>query len=150
MGPSLSRTYPFMAISGIQRPEISTTKKHDPLPFAYLKVLMSSTRKRKSLGSSEEKGRGNIGKKILKDQKTDIDGASPCCISHRFHPAEIPRVRSALLKWYDANKRELPWRTIAQTETRPDVRGYSVWVSGLITTTFVRISFEKNHSFATR
>ena len=106
--------------------------------------MSSSTRKRKSLGSSEEKGRGNIGKKIPKDQKTNIDGASPCCISHRFDPTEIPRVRSALLKWYDANKRELPWRTIAQTETRPDVRGYSVWVSGLITKTFfVRISFGK-------
>ena len=53
------------------------------------------------------------------------------CPSHFFssEAAEIDTVRKALLKWYDANRRTLPWRSVAETETDPDVRGYSVWVS---------------------
>ena len=36
LGPSLSKAYPFMVISGIQRPELSTTKKWS-LTFCLLK-----------------------------------------------------------------------------------------------------------------
>ena len=37
--------------------------------------------------------------------------------------------RAALLSWYDASCRTLPWRTAAKEEEDPDIRGYRVWVS---------------------
>lgn len=54
---------------------------------------------------------------------------SSSCPVHHFPSEEIDQVRRALLDWYDANRRELPWRSVAEAEKDPDVRGYSVWVS---------------------
>ncbi|XP_046566760.1 adenine DNA glycosylase-like isoform X1 [Haliotis rubra] len=47
---------------------------------------------------------------------------------HDFKVEEISAVRENLLAWYDANKRDLPWRKMA---TRSDLnqRAYAVWVS---------------------
>src|SRR6266516_4602048 len=44
----------------------------------------------------------------------------------RLHlgPRQLPRLRGALLSWYDKNKRDLPWR-----ETRDP---YHVWVSEIM------------------
>lgn len=61
-----------------------------------------------------------------------------CKISHRFNLKdgnhEINSIRENLLKWYRANKRTLPWRTIASKgdEIDDDIRGYSVWVSEIM------------------
>ncbi|KAK2898412.1 hypothetical protein Q8A67_009830 [Cirrhinus molitorella] len=52
---------------------------------------------------------------------------------HFFHdPNEISLFRSQLLQWYDQNKRELPWRTLAVTESDVNIRTYGVWVSEIM------------------
>ncbi|RXN34560.1 adenine DNA glycosylase-like protein [Labeo rohita] len=52
---------------------------------------------------------------------------------HFFHdPTEISLFRSQLLQWYDQNKRELPWRTLAMTEPDVNIRTYGVWVSEIM------------------
>uniref|UniRef100_A0AAY5F3F4 Adenine DNA glycosylase n=1 Tax=Electrophorus electricus TaxID=8005 RepID=A0AAY5F3F4_ELEEL len=49
---------------------------------------------------------------------------------HFFNePAEVSLFRSRLLRWYDQSKRDLPWRTVAMTETDANIRTYAVWVS---------------------
>ena len=45
---------------------------------------------------------------------------------------DTSKYRELLLKWYDANCRTLPWRTVAKQETDPNVRGYQVWVSEIM------------------
>ncbi|KAM4548512.1 adenine DNA glycosylase [Odontesthes bonariensis] len=52
---------------------------------------------------------------------------------HSFsEPADVVRLRSQLLSWYDEEKRELPWRTLAVTESDPNIRTYAVWVSEIM------------------
>ncbi|CAL9696346.1 unnamed protein product [Knipowitschia caucasica] len=46
--------------------------------------------------------------------------------------AEVVSLRSNLLKWYDDEKRELPWRTLAITEEDLNIRTYAVWVSEIM------------------
>ncbi|XP_024909230.1 adenine DNA glycosylase, partial [Cynoglossus semilaevis] len=54
----------------------------------------------------------------------------------RYHtfsdPAHIELLRSQLLTWYDEEKRELPWRSLALTEPDVDIRTYGVWVSEIM------------------
>jgi A/G-specific adenine glycosylase len=45
----------------------------------------------------------------------------------RVNPADAPAVRAALLDWYDAHARRLPWRTPPGAAERPDP--YRVWLS---------------------
>lgn len=64
-----------------------------------------------------------------------------------FDSAEqIQSIRAQLLKWYDENQRELPWRTRAKTneerriksikddgdEEATNLVGYAVWVSEIM------------------
>ncbi|XP_054995367.1 adenine DNA glycosylase isoform X2 [Sorex araneus] len=49
---------------------------------------------------------------------------------HLFRdPAEVTSFRERLLRWYDREKRDLPWRRKAEGEVDPDRRAYAVWVS---------------------
>ncbi|KAJ9548808.1 hypothetical protein OSB04_021351 [Centaurea solstitialis] len=50
---------------------------------------------------------------------------------------EVGGIRASLLKWYDANKRDLPWRRInhdddGDDETERDRKAYGVWVSEIM------------------
>lgn len=49
--------------------------------------------------------------------------------SHYFRDEEVESFRKKILLWYDLNKRELPWRSIAATEADANRRAYAVWVS---------------------
>ncbi|XP_072129768.1 adenine DNA glycosylase-like [Mobula birostris] len=52
---------------------------------------------------------------------------------HSFKdPGEIYSIREKLLSWYDKSKRELPWRTVAMTESNLNKRAYAVWVSEIM------------------
>uniref|UniRef100_A0A671UR16 Adenine DNA glycosylase n=1 Tax=Sparus aurata TaxID=8175 RepID=A0A671UR16_SPAAU len=52
---------------------------------------------------------------------------------HTFHDAaDVVLLRSQLLRWYDKEKRELPWRTLAETESDLNIRTYGVWVSEIM------------------
>ncbi|CAJ1060367.1 adenine DNA glycosylase isoform X1 [Xyrichtys novacula] len=52
---------------------------------------------------------------------------------HTFpDPADVVLLRSHLLNWYDKEKRELPWRTLAVTESDLNIRTYAVWVSEIM------------------
>ncbi|KAL9259719.1 Adenine DNA glycosylase-like protein [Drosera capensis] len=51
-----------------------------------------------------------------------------------FKEAEIIEIRASLLKWYDENRRDLPWRRgkeeiIEEEEVEVEKRAYGVWVS---------------------
>ncbi|XP_004699745.1 adenine DNA glycosylase [Echinops telfairi] len=43
--------------------------------------------------------------------------------------AEVKAFREGLLRWYDREKRDLPWRRLAESEVDGDRRAYAVWVS---------------------
>ncbi|XP_054764333.2 adenine DNA glycosylase-like [Lytechinus pictus] len=49
---------------------------------------------------------------------------------HRFSETEIESLRKKLLKWYDANKRDLPWRNIKGEDTNHNA--YAIWVSEIM------------------
>ncbi|XP_053549548.1 adenine DNA glycosylase isoform X2 [Bombina bombina] len=51
---------------------------------------------------------------------------------HCFITEETKILRENLLVWYDQNKRELPWRTLACSESDLDRRAYGVWVSEIM------------------
>lgn len=50
---------------------------------------------------------------------------------HQFSKEEVTQVRQDLIEWYSKNKRDLPWRKLAQ---HPDAnqRAYAVWVSEIM------------------
>ncbi|XP_078441621.1 hhH-GPD base excision DNA repair family protein [Wolffia australiana] len=48
-----------------------------------------------------------------------------------FSSGEISKARAALLQWYDANQRTLPWRTAARCGSDGN-RAYAVWVSEIM------------------
>ncbi|XP_040264114.1 adenine DNA glycosylase isoform X2 [Bufo bufo] len=48
---------------------------------------------------------------------------------HTFTSEETATLRKNLLTWYNRRKRDLPWRTLADTELDMDRRAYGVWVS---------------------
>ncbi|KAM8789462.1 adenine DNA glycosylase isoform 1-T1 [Rhynchonycteris naso] len=49
---------------------------------------------------------------------------------HQFRDtAEVTVFRESLLSWYDREKRDLPWRRLAEDEVDLDRRAYAVWVS---------------------
>ena len=54
------------------------------------------------------------------------------CHTFKTDDGEIETVRENLLKWFSANSRTLPWRSIAKDEADPNIRGYSVWVSEIM------------------
>uniref|UniRef100_A0A8C2ZR57 Adenine DNA glycosylase n=1 Tax=Cyclopterus lumpus TaxID=8103 RepID=A0A8C2ZR57_CYCLU len=61
------------------------------------------------------------------------DSPSPASTYHSFHdPADVVLLRSRLLHWYHREKRELPWRTLAVTESDLNIRTYAVWVSEIM------------------
>lgn len=51
---------------------------------------------------------------------------------HQFTEIDVVEVRERLLKWYDANHRVLPWRSIAATEPDRSKRAYAVLVSEIM------------------
>ncbi|EDO48701.1 predicted protein [Nematostella vectensis] len=51
--------------------------------------------------------------------------------SHEFTEDDIQLIRENLLRWYDINKRSLPWRAYA-TEQDANIRAYAVWVSEIM------------------
>lgn len=54
------------------------------------------------------------------------------CGKHDVNNNEIFKIQTNLLNWYDNNQRVLPWREIAKSESDPNIRGYSVWVSEIM------------------
>ncbi|XP_054458782.1 adenine DNA glycosylase [Anoplopoma fimbria] len=70
-------------------------------------------------------------KTAVKEETTNA--SSPSSSYHTFHdPADVVLLRSQLLNWYDKEKRELPWRTLAVTESDLNIRTYAVWVSEIM------------------
>ncbi|XP_059197135.1 adenine DNA glycosylase [Centropristis striata] len=71
-----------------------------------------------------------------KNSKTAVkeeENASSASTYHTFHdPAGVELLRSQLLSWYDKEQRELPWRTLAVTESDLNIRTYAVWVSEIM------------------
>lgn len=55
---------------------------------------------------------------------------------HQFSSQEIEDIQKNLLKWYDINKRDLPWRKSdhvkAESDDELNQRGYAVWVSEIM------------------
>ncbi|KAI3802053.1 hypothetical protein L1987_30177 [Smallanthus sonchifolius] len=55
----------------------------------------------------------------------------------QFREDEVADIRSSLLKWYDINHRDLPWRRISEGEATDDDdeidrKAYAVWVSEIM------------------
>ncbi|XP_029005042.1 adenine DNA glycosylase isoform X2 [Betta splendens] len=72
-------------------------------------------------------------RKRSKTAGTEDDVSSSPSSYHTFpDPARVVQLRSELLRWYDQEKRELPWRTLAETELDVNIRTYGVWVSEIM------------------
>ncbi|KAL3047676.1 hypothetical protein OYC64_021789 [Pagothenia borchgrevinki] len=66
-------------------------------------------------------------------EEESTDPSSSRSTFHTFpDPADVERLRSQLLRWYDQEQRELPWRTLAVTESDLNIRTYAVWVSEIM------------------
>lgn len=66
-------------------------------------------------------------------KEEEIMKADSLSTYHTFpDPANVVLLRSQLLDWYDKEKRELPWRTLAMTEPDLNIRTYAVWVSEIM------------------
>ncbi|KAI3810889.1 hypothetical protein L1987_20520 [Smallanthus sonchifolius] len=54
----------------------------------------------------------------------------------QFREYEVAEIRASLLKWYDINQRDLPWRRIIEGEATDDDeidrKAYAVWVSEIM------------------
>lgn len=67
------------------------------------------------------------------DDVEDLGSTSVYSGGSVYDPTEVEALRRALLAWYDANQRSLPWRTRYTPDADPgkDV-GYGVWVSEIM------------------
>ncbi|XP_056234938.1 adenine DNA glycosylase [Seriola aureovittata] len=70
-------------------------------------------------------------KTAVKEEET-TNAALPSAYHTFPDPADVLQLRSQLLNWYDKEKRELPWRTLAMTEPDLNIRTYAVWVSEIM------------------
>ncbi|XP_071692054.1 adenine DNA glycosylase-like [Rutidosis leptorrhynchoides] len=51
----------------------------------------------------------------------------------KFNQHQVNKIRASLLKWYDDNKRDLPWHRInSDDDVVIDVKAYAVWVSEIM------------------
>ena len=53
-------------------------------------------------------------------------------VSYKFSLDEVESMRYTLLAWYDAHKRQLPWREYALTCSDANSHAYAVWVSEIM------------------
>ena len=66
-------------------------------------------------------------------KKKNAGDKKKLCECHSFEPEkEVAKIRKNLLTWFKSHSRTLPWRSIAEHEKDPNVRGYSVWVSEIM------------------
>ncbi|XP_074564201.1 adenine DNA glycosylase [Curcuma longa] len=98
--------------------------------------------------SSNAKKRNTRPRKAAKEPSTERDpqgedlntSSLPLPDIEDFSPEDARRIRASLLDWYDANRRDLPWRrtktssrgTVNRSETEGKVEAgsaYAVWVS---------------------
>ncbi|XP_061636450.1 adenine DNA glycosylase isoform X2 [Phyllopteryx taeniolatus] len=72
-------------------------------------------------------------RKRTRAKDEEPSGVASASTYHKFRrPAEVSRLRTHLLSWYELEKRELPWRTLARIETDVNIRTYAVWVSEIM------------------
>ena len=67
--------------------------------------------------------------KASSSESESLTALNKICKLHSFSPCDIENLGKHLLNWYDASKRDLPWRRISSQETDRNRRGYAVWVS---------------------
>ncbi|ELW62170.1 A/G-specific adenine DNA glycosylase [Tupaia chinensis] len=83
-------------------------------------------RKRRALSSSQ----ANPAPEGLAGQQEAVVLQASVSPYHQFRDvAEVTAFRGSLLSWYDREKRDLPWRRLAEAEVDLDRRAYAVWVS---------------------
>ncbi|XP_022087850.1 adenine DNA glycosylase-like [Acanthaster planci] len=70
-------------------------------------------------------------RKVCTDSCAEGDHTPPNPFHFFTEEKDITQFRRDLLKWYDANKRDLPWRKWADHED-PNQRAYAVWVSEIM------------------
>ncbi|XP_053325335.1 adenine DNA glycosylase isoform X1 [Spea bombifrons] len=73
----------------------------------------------------------SVKRKTPKEEKSPTNKECPLkpSLYHSFTSLEMGALRKHLLAWYDKSKRDLPWRTLANTEPDVNRRSYAVWVS---------------------
>ncbi|XP_053286176.1 adenine DNA glycosylase isoform X2 [Pleuronectes platessa] len=94
--------------------------------------LRSAMRQSKRVGVEvieSAKSKRKRTKTAVKEEETT---ASPSSYHTFTDPGAVLLLRSELLTWYDREKRELPWRTLAVTEPDLNIRTYAVWVSEIM------------------
>uniref|UniRef100_A0A8D1L9P6 Adenine DNA glycosylase n=1 Tax=Sus scrofa TaxID=9823 RepID=A0A8D1L9P6_PIG len=95
----------------------------------------SGGRRGKQASSGEGRGRRVRGSRQAKSsglarQQEEVVSQASVSLYHLFRDvAEVTAFRKSLLSWYDREKRDLPWRRLAESEVDPDRRAYAVWVS---------------------
>uniref|UniRef100_A0A8D1NGI6 Adenine DNA glycosylase n=2 Tax=Sus scrofa TaxID=9823 RepID=A0A8D1NGI6_PIG len=95
----------------------------------------SGGRRGKQASSGEGRGRCVRGSRQAKSsglarQQEEVVSQASVSLYHLFRDvAEVTAFRKSLLSWYDREKRDLPWRRLAESEVDPDRRAYAVWVS---------------------
>uniref|UniRef100_A0A7N8WL91 Adenine DNA glycosylase n=1 Tax=Mastacembelus armatus TaxID=205130 RepID=A0A7N8WL91_9TELE len=98
--------------------------------------MRKGKRARMEMGETA-KPKGKRSKTAVKEGKT-VDAASACTY-HTFPDSADVLLRSQLLRWYDKEKRELPWRTLvtdhmfcSRTLQDPFLSPFLVWVSEIM------------------
>lgn len=93
----------------------------------HRKQTACKKRREHSLNSSQTKPSAPDGPA---GQHEEAMSQTSISLHHQFKdPAEVLAFRGNLLTWYDREKRDLPWRRLAEAEVDLDRRAYAVWVS---------------------
>ncbi|KAM9796152.1 adenine DNA glycosylase isoform 1-T1 [Syngnathus typhle] len=80
-----------------------------------------------------ENGKPKRKRQRTRGREEEPSGAVSPSVYHTFcEPADVRHLQTHLLRWYDLEKRELPWRTLALTEPDVNIRTYAVWVSEIM------------------
>ncbi|XP_076462945.1 adenine DNA glycosylase-like [Babylonia areolata] len=88
-----------------------------------LKYLRLEMKKKGHIKKSD----GSKGKSSMREEEKVV-AAGDACQFHRFTDDELQNTQTKLLEWYDANKRDLPWRRQSKVSDI-NQRAYGVWVS---------------------
>ncbi|XP_077005973.1 adenine DNA glycosylase isoform X2 [Tamandua tetradactyla] len=89
----------------------------------------SSQEERKKRARSSSQAKPSVTDGLVRQQEKVVLQASVSSYHLFRNSAEVTAFRKSLLSWYDQEKRDLPWRRLAEDEVDPDRRAYAVWVS---------------------
>lgn len=121
------KSHPLTVHRVVPRPHFNGTMTRKQEKRQQRKKPATSMTLDRNKNSVERKRRRRDPSEVRQNETTEVSDIEDIGM---FSKEEVNRIRGAQLKWYDLNKRDLPWRKMGSGEGEEEERNaYGVWVS---------------------